>query len=285
MPSYLITGASRGLGYEFLRQISTIPSNIVVGLVRNKAETEAKVKALNRPNVHIVQADLEDFESLKKSVNEVSSIVNGSLDYLIANAGYISSWSAYDSLTTLGDDPERLEEDLLKCFRVNTIGNIHLINLYLPLVLKGDVKKVITLSSGFADNELTINYNISEAGPYTISKSAMNTAVAKYSAAYAEQGVLFLSIAPGAVEVGQDAGSENQFLTQNAMLTTVKVTEEQIPKAMALGGKFARYAPHFKGRTMPEESIKDMLSVIDKASVKDGYGGSFISHKGTKQWL
>ncbi|CAG9956786.1 unnamed protein product [Clonostachys rosea f. rosea IK726] len=269
MPSYLITGASRGLGYEFLSQISVNPSNTVVGLVRNKPEAEAKVKTLNRSNVHIVQGDLEDFDSLKKSVDQVSAIVNGSLDYLIANAGYISSWSAYDSLSTLGDDPKRLEDDLLKCFRVNTIGNIHLINLYLPLVLKGDVKKVIVLSSGFADDELTTNFNIGEAGPYTISKSAMNTAVAKYSAEYAEQGVLFLSIAPGAVEVGQDAG----------------ITEEQIPKAMALGGKFAGYAPHFKGRTMPEESIKDMLLVINKASVKDGYGGSFISHKGNKQWL
>lgn len=72
---------------------------------------------------------------------------------------------------------------------------------------------------------------------------------------------------------------------KSAMLTAFQVTEEQIPKAMALGGKFAGYAPHFKGRTMPEESIKDMLLVINKASVKDGYGGSFISHKGNKQWL
>jgi NAD(P)-dependent dehydrogenase (short-subunit alcohol dehydrogenase family) len=103
-----------------------------------------------------------------------------------------------------GADPEKLDEDLLTCFRINTIGNIHLFNLYIPLLLKGRVKKVIYLSSGFADNELTTDYGIDVAGPYSISKAAMNTAVAKFSAQYAEQGVLFMSLAPGAVEVGQD---------------------------------------------------------------------------------
>lgn len=84
----------------------------------------------------------------------------------------------------------------------------------------------------------------------------------------------------------QEVGANSvENLVESAMLTAMIVTEEKIPKAMALGGKFAGYAPHFKGRTMPEESIKDMLSVIDKAGVKDGYGGSFISHKGNKQWL
>ena len=107
-----------------------------------------------------------------------------------------------------GKEPKRLEEDLLKCFRINTIGNIHLFNLYMPLVLNGRVKKVITLSSGYADDSLTVGFGIDVAGPYTVSKAALNTAVAKFSAQYAEQGVLFLSIAPGAVEVGQDEGSK-----------------------------------------------------------------------------
>ena len=92
----------------------------------------------------------------------------------------------------------------MECFRINVIGNIHLFNLYTPLIMKGRVKKVISLTSGFADNDLTTGYGIDVAGPYTISKAAMNTAVAKFSAEYAEKGVLFLSIAPGAVEVGQD---------------------------------------------------------------------------------
>jgi hypothetical protein len=52
--------------FEFLRQISADPNNTVVGLVRNKVATDTKVKEeLNHPNIHIGQADLADFNSLK----------------------------------------------------------------------------------------------------------------------------------------------------------------------------------------------------------------------------
>lgn len=54
--------------FEFLRQLSENPDNVVVGLVRDKAGTDKKVlEELNRPNIHIVQADLIDYDSLKVS--------------------------------------------------------------------------------------------------------------------------------------------------------------------------------------------------------------------------
>ena len=37
---------------------------------------------------------------------------------------------------------------------------------------------------------------------YTISKAALNAAVAKFSAQYAKEGLLFFSISPGMVETG-----------------------------------------------------------------------------------
>jgi hypothetical protein len=49
--------------------------------------------------------------------------------------------------------------------------------------------------------------------------------------------------------------------------------------------KFASYAPHFTGPITPEDSVKHILSVINKASIEAGDGGSFISHYGNKQWL
>jgi hypothetical protein len=48
---------------------------------------------------------------------------------------------------------------------------------------------------------------------------------------------------------------------------------------------FVEYAPHFKGAGTTEASVKDVLSVIDKASVDKGDGGSFVSHYGNHQWL
>ena len=49
--------------------------------------------------------------------------------------------------------------------------------------------------------------------------------------------------------------------------------------------KFAAYAPHFKGPITAEESVKAMMVVVERASVKGGDGGAFISHLGNKQWL
>lgn len=48
---------------------------------------------------------------------------------------------------------------------------------------------------------------------------------------------------------------------------------------------FQVYAPHFTGPISPEESATAVLSVIDKASIEAGNGGSFVSHFGNKQWL
>ena len=54
---------------------------------------------------------------------------------------------------------------------------------------------------------------------------------------------------------------------------------------MALGAKFAAYAPHLKGAILPDESVDRMLKLLANASIEKGDGGSFISHLGNKQWL
>lgn len=100
------------------------------------------------------------------------------------------------------DQPELLEKDLLDSFNVNVVGNIRLINLYLPLILKGTAKKVIAISTGMADIDLIAKFGVANGSPYAISKAAMNAAVAKFSAQYSGQGVLFMSISPGLVNTG-----------------------------------------------------------------------------------
>lgn len=101
--------------------------------------------------------------------------------------------------------PEKLEEDLLESYRVNVVGQVHLFNLYLPLILKGRAKKVIALGSGLADTHLTAKYKFDLSSPYSMSKAALNMLVAKYHASYADQGVLFLSISPGLVDTGHQS--------------------------------------------------------------------------------
>ena len=92
MSSYLITGASRGIGvghpsppslidsfadilqFALLQHLSVDPENTVIGLVRNKADTEAKVTKWDQKNVHVVEGDLSDYKSLKVPITTMSSI-------------------------------------------------------------------------------------------------------------------------------------------------------------------------------------------------------------------
>jgi hypothetical protein len=57
---------SHATQWSFLDQLSQIPDNIVIGVVRNKAATDKRVaEELNRPNIHILQADITSYTDLK----------------------------------------------------------------------------------------------------------------------------------------------------------------------------------------------------------------------------
>ncbi|KAH8202049.1 hypothetical protein TruAng_003804 [Truncatella angustata] len=273
MPTYVITGTSKGLGYEFLRQLSSDAKNKVIGIVRDKQATEKRVaeELHGRMNIHIIQADITNYENLENAVAQVADISGGSVDYLIANAAYMSQVEAerFGGFAALSKQPQVLQEDLSRCLNTNVIAQINLINLFMPLIFKGQVKKVIAISSGHSDLDLITKYNIEFAPLYTISKAALNAVIAKFSAQYSEDGVLFLSVCPGMVDTGSIA----------------ELTEVETKALTRMLGKFQEYAPHFKGPATPEAAIKDVLSVIERSSVESGNGGSFLSHLGTKQWL
>ncbi|TDZ32584.1 putative oxidoreductase [Colletotrichum spinosum] len=258
MSSIVITGVSKGIGYEFLRQYSENPSNTVIGLVRNKAGTDEKVSEdpdlKTRSNIHILEADVTDYETLKTAAAETAKITNGTLDYLIGNAGLVSTFDAYYPLGDLGSQPEGLTKAARDLFDINVIGNIHLVNLFLPLLLKGQTKKVTIISSGLGDAEVTRQLDVDVQPLYSASKAAVNMIVAKFSAQYKEQGVLFLALSPGLVEVGHFSDA----------------TEKEKESLGRLAAKFLQYAPHFRGRITPEQSVTAMRSVIDDASIEKG---------------
>jgi len=64
------------------------------------------------------------------------------------------------------------------------------------------------------------------------------------------------------------------------------VTEQQRQAFAIFGAKLQKHSPSFSGLPMtPEESVKAVISVYEKASVANGDGGSFVSHFGNKQWV
>jgi hypothetical protein len=63
-------------------------------------------------------------------------------------------------------------------------------------------------------------------------------------------------------------------------------TEEQMKPVLQQAEAFKKYAPDFKGHVPPPVSVKKLLVTIGKASLEEGYGAQFISHKGRgEKWL
>lgn len=54
---------------------------------------------------------------------------------------------------------------------------------------------------------------------------------------------------------------------------------------MALFEKFKEYSPTFQGPTKPEDSVKSVLGLVNKATIDGGYAGVFISHTEGKPYL
>ncbi|KAJ5357135.1 hypothetical protein N7541_004293 [Penicillium brevicompactum] len=270
MSSYVITGASRGLGFEFVRQLAQNPNNTVIALVRNKSAVHEKVVTEGFSNVHIVEAQYTDFPSLKRAAEAVKEITGGGLDHLINNAAVVSDKSEFKSFDDFQDDFETMEKDLLESLEINLLGVIKTVQAFIPLLRQGNAKKVLSISTGMADLDLINSTEIEFAAPYAISKGALNIAIAKYNALYKKEGILFLAVSPGYV-----ATERNQ----------VEPAKEDAEKVAVLVKKFVEYAPHFQRPLTPEESVSAVLSVLEKSSLANGDGGAFISHLGTKQWL
>lgn len=123
MPSYVITGASRGIGvsvppihirltnqpqtitnadlhpqWALLENVSRSQDNKVVGLVRDKATVDKRVaqELKDRSNITIIQADLIDYDALERAAKQTAELTGGGLDYLIANGALMSFTDAYD---------------------------------------------------------------------------------------------------------------------------------------------------------------------------------------------
>ncbi|TFK51902.1 NAD(P)-binding protein [Heliocybe sulcata] len=266
MPSYAIIGASRGIGLEFLKQLSADPKNTVFGIARNPAGSP-KLASINAANVHLLKADLTDRKSLDSAAAEVSKVTGGSLDVLINNAALLSSGKEQQSLGAFGpDEQELLAEGFREAFNVNVIGVVNSINAFLPLLKKGSLKKVITLSTGIADLDFTLKSEFALSPAYCASKAALNMVIAKYAVEYKSDGIAFLAISPGVV------------ITSEA-----PPTPEDLEVFKKLMVSFRKDYPDWKGPITPEESITAMRKVIDGFTIEES--GQFLSHWGNKRWL
>ncbi|KAK7026196.1 NAD(P)-binding protein [Favolaschia claudopus] len=266
MPSYVVTGASRGIGLQFVKHLSADEQNQVFAVVRNKA-TANFLHELGRKNVTIVEADVTDAKALNAAAAEVAKLTNNKLDYLINNAGSASFLGL-----TIDQFPssEELEKDLIDTFRNNTIAVIHSTNAFLPLLKNGSTKKVLTLSGASGHLGFTLHANAPGMVAYSIAKAALNMAVAKFAARYRADGFVFLSICPGMVDTSA---------TQPAPPSAGAMEELKL-----LSKGLSNVMPSIPAPISPEESVKMQLDVFSDWPLERS--GEMVSHFGNEtRWI
>ena len=155
-------------------------ANTVVGIARSVDTVKAKLDADSISNVHMVAGDMADDASLKKAALEVSRITEG-VDYLIVNGAYMTLDTARLEPSEFTDLASELRAEMIKSLDVNVLGVVYSVNAFLPLVRKGDAKKITVISTGLADVDLIVRADIPASLVYSTMKSATNMVVAKYA--------------------------------------------------------------------------------------------------------
>ncbi|KIJ32332.1 hypothetical protein M422DRAFT_265825 [Sphaerobolus stellatus SS14] len=106
MSSYLVTGASRGIGLGFV-----LEDNVVFALIRSK-ETALKAPPTTLgneiPNLHVFEADIMDAKALKVAAEIAAQVTGGKLDVLINNAAATYSENDWRRILDFSDGEGQL---------------------------------------------------------------------------------------------------------------------------------------------------------------------------------
>ncbi|XP_070537957.1 C-signal-like [Ptychodera flava] len=127
----LITGCSRGIGLELVKQFVRLPSppaHIFASCRSPDTAHELQQISKDNPSVHVLKIDVEDKTTIENAAVQVEQILTGSgLNLLINNAGIAIKELKIDDVT---------EEAMLSVYRVNTIGPLLITKRFLPLIRK-----------------------------------------------------------------------------------------------------------------------------------------------------
>lgn len=162
----LVTGASRGVGYEAALGLAKAGAHIIA-LARTVGGLEELDDDINNAggSATLVPLDITDFEALDRlgaSIHERW----GHLDILIGNAATLGV------LTPLAQNKPSIFEEV---FAVNVTANYRLLRSMDPLLQASDAGRAIFITSGAARSEPAY------VGPYSASKAALETIVRTYA--------------------------------------------------------------------------------------------------------
>ncbi len=187
----LVTGANRGLGLEFARQLHAAGAR-VIGTAR-KPDAAEDLKALG---VRIEQLDVTDPASVSALA---AKLEDETLDVLLNNAGIFPHRGSFED-----EDPV----EMLRVLEVNTVGPLRVTQALLPNLRAGDRKLVMNMSSGLGS---IANNGRGSSAAYRASKSALNMLTVTMARDLADEGFICVAMSPGWVRT--DMGGEQAQLS------------------------------------------------------------------------
>ena len=199
MRRVLVTGANRGLGLEFVRQLFARGDRVIAGCRQPKRATTLEMLAREHlGQLHLRPLDMADPVSVAAFAREAARLFDG-LDLLINNAGMNVRGERFGSVAA-----DALDASL----RTNASGPFLLAQALAPSLLKGANPVVANISSQLGS---IANTDAFHTPSYAISKAALNMATVLLANALRPEGVRVVALHPGWVRT--DMGGAGAPLT------------------------------------------------------------------------
>jgi len=245
MPTtWIVVGANRGIGLEFVRELSARPDTVVIATVRTLANesTYTSLSSLKpagaNSHISIYEIDTSSIPSITAFAAALKSSPHTHVDYLL-NSAAINVGGDKDALELDGDD---LQEHI----KINVVGPAALIS---ALVASSHLKKgsvILNMTSGLASlthTQTSFGQGWTKAPAYSISKAALNMLTLHQASAVKEKGVRVICMDPGWVKT--DMGGEGaQLEPEESVGGMLKVLD-------ALGEEETGVSYNYKGEIVP----------------------------------
>ena len=224
MSTVLITGANRGLGYEFVKQYSENGFE-VLACCRNKNNAkELEELAENSNKIKVYELDVGNAKAIKSLSQQLK---NEKIDVLINNAGIYRS-------STVGNINY---DEWIESFKVNSIAPYQIVENFLNQIMNSDLKKVVSITSkmGSIDDNTSGGSYI-----YRSSKTALNSMMRCLTHDLKNQGVATLTLHPGWVrtDMGGPGGWIDSFESVQGMIKQIdKLTIDDSGNYLDYAGK------------------------------------------------
>ena len=204
----LVTGATRGIGFETVRQLAQAGVHtLLAGRDRAKAvEAALKLQGEGLP-VEAIELDVTDGPSIAAAVDIVANKF-GKLDILVNNAGILvddaSKGVSGQSLATWRTT-----------FDTNVFGLIETTQAFLPLLRKSSAGRVVNVSSLLGSisehqNPASFIYEFKGVPAYNVSKSAVNAWTVHLAHELKDTGIKVNTIHPGYVQTDMNKSGDQQ---------------------------------------------------------------------------